>query len=42
MEYQYPCCPHEPWTTLVYTVSLEERATAFYFFVIIAPILVIT
>ena len=30
--YEYPCCPREPWTAVIYTVSLE-RAFGYYVYV---------
>ena len=41
VNYEYPCCPSEPWPVTVYTVSLK-RATSFYVVVIIVPTIIVT
>ena len=41
VNYQYACCPNEPWPAILYTLSLG-RARSFYVYVIILPTISIT
>jgi hypothetical protein len=41
INYEYPCCPSEPWPVLIYSVTMG-RASNFYIYLLIIPGVLIT
>jgi len=41
INYEYPCCPSEPWPVVMYTITLN-RADNFYVVIIIVPTFIVT
>lgn len=41
INYEYPCCPAEPWPVLIYSITLG-RASNFYVYLLIVPGIIVT